>query len=35
MYTKIYRVYWLKTETESTNQGQIYLYRELIGETAF
>ena len=35
MCTKIYWVYGWKTETESTNWGQVYLYRELIGESAF
>ena len=33
MCTKIYRVYGCKTE--STNQGRLYLYHELIGEAAF
>ena len=32
---KVYRVYGWKTETESTNWGQVYLYHELMGEAAF
>ena len=35
MCTKINRVYGWKTETESTNRGQVYLYHELIGDVAF
>ena len=35
MCTKIYRVYGWEIESESTNWGRIYLYHELIGETAF
>ena len=35
MCTKIYRVNGWKTETESTNRERVYLYHELIGETAF
>ena len=35
MCTKNYRVDGLKTETESTNRGQVYLYHELVGEAAF
>ena len=32
MFTKIYRVYGWKTETESTNQGRVYLYHEVLGQ---
>ena len=35
MCTKNYPVYRWKTKIESTNWGQVYLYHELIGETAF
>ena len=35
MCIKIHRVYGWKTEIESTNQGQVYLYDELIGEASF
>ena len=35
MCTKNYRVYGWKTQTESTNLGQVYLYHELIGKAPF
>ena len=34
MHTKIYEVYRLKTETESTNWGRVYIYLELNDEAA-
>ena len=35
MCTKVCRVYGWKTDIESTNRGQVYLYHELIGDAAF
>ena len=35
MCINICGVYWIKTETESTNCGRVSLYHELIGEAAF
>ena len=35
IFPKIYQINGCKTETKSTNMGQVYLYHELIGEAAF